>query len=881
MRWLSRFFHRTKQDAQLDSELRFHIEQQTADYIAAGMNPDEARRRALARFGGLEYIKEEARDARGTQFIESLVQDVRFALRMLRKSPGFTAVAVLTLALGIAANGTIFGVVSAMLLRKPPFPNPGTLCTITSKDRSDGSDLVGVSAPDFKSWSEMNGAFADVSAVETGRSFTLTGRGTPESLTGDRVTPDYFSILRVVLILGRPFSPSEAQAGNDHVVILSNELWRGRFGADANVIGKTTEIDGEPFTIVGVAPSNASTPMPWTSPQLWTPLVFSPSDLTPSARGNHYINMVVGRLKSGTSIAQAQADMDAVARELAQTYPDTNKGWGVRVLSLQELLIRKLHVRMILTLLMAVVGFVLLIVCLNLAGLLLARGSSRAHELAVRSAIGASRARLIRQTFAESVLVGIVGAALGLLFSVWGITTLRTFMNSHQMPLTTELHLDSFTLLFTLAISLLTTVLFGLLPAIRASRAAPLDAMSDVSRTSSLGGSTSRLRSVLVSGQVCLALVLLAGAGIVMREVVREVTEPYGFNPNHLVVADVGLNARQYSSPAAQTAFFQRVIHNLRRAPGVQSADATTGVLISGSWWNTPVMFVGRPPVPAQQQPWVAYFVVGPDYFRTLQIPLLKGRTFSESDDAGSPVVAIVNQAFADRFFPKGEAIGQRVVLATGHNKEAQIVGVIANVDEYPGQLSPSPEIYECYLQIPFGNMSLMVRSTLPLSTIVPELHSAVWSVDKDQPIGAITTLNQIGADNMAPDEFVVAVMGIFAGLAVALSAIGIYGVIAYSVAERTREIGIRVALGAPKKDVLALILRQGAWLTGIGSGLGVGIALFLPRLLTDMFPAFGRQGPQVALIAVLILTLVSLLATYIPARRAVRVDPMAALRHE
>ena len=876
-------FRRSAADRELDSELRFHIEKQIAANIASGMTPVEARRQAFIEFGGVEELKEECRDMRKINWLQDFAQDVRFGLRMLRKSPGFTTVAVLTLALGIGANTTIFSAVSATLLRKPPIKDPDRLCAVASADEVAGNDLVWASAPDFLSWKNQNDAFENMAAIESGRSFTLTDKGSPQAVNGDRITPDYFKIVGIAPLLGRAFLPSEAQAGSNHVAILSNSLWRERYNSDLSIIGKRLEIDRVPFTIVGVMPRGAALPLPWLPPRLWTPLVFSPSDLTPSARENHYLNMVVARLKPSVTLSQAQAEMDSVADRLAATYPDTNKHWGITVLTVQEYLIREAQVRPAMMMLLVVVGFVLLIACANVAGLLLARGAMRGHEMAVRTAIGAGRARLIRQLLTESLLIGLAGGAAGLISSFWGIHLLRAGLafNFYGPQDARGLHLDQRTLLFTLAISVLSTILFGLAPAFRASKINPADALSEGGRTGPSSFERSRLRNVLVTGEIALAVALLAGAGVVIRELIRHFSAPVGFNPHHLVIAKLHLDGQPYMSAAARTVFFEQVTDRLRNVPGVESA-ALDNCIPAGCGYTTSFRIVGQSLSRESKTPSANYFVVGPGYFRTMQIPLMKGRDFRDSDNFQAIAVAIVSQEFARRYFPNGGAIGQGIEAATLEAKPAQIVGIVGNVSNFVGQIRPDPQIYECDLQFPFtafSGTSLVVRSRIAVSALVPLLRRAVWSVDGNQPVDGVQTMEDRFSDGEG--ELIATLLGIFAGLALLLATVGIYGVIAYSVSQRTREIGIRLALGARTKDVLGLMLRDGALLAGIGCSIGFLLAVPLPRIFAGLFEGFPAQGPLIAIAVTLIVALVALLACYVPARRAMRVDPMVALRYE
>ncbi|MGH9621774.1 MAG: ADOP family duplicated permease [Bryobacteraceae bacterium] len=875
---LRSLFRRSGTEADLRREIEIHFEQLVKEAMASGMSEPEARLMAQRQFGPLEKTKEECRDTRGVSLIENFVRDVRYAMRMLGKNTGFTAVAIITLVLGIAANTTIFSAVSAILLRKPPVKNPDRLCAVSSK--AADSDLAWTTAPDFKSWQKQNNAFEAMAAVLTGRSFTLTGKGAPESVPGDRVTPNYFQVTGLMPVLGRPFLPSEAQAGKSDVVILSDGLWRERFGSDPNVIGKKLKINGVPCTIVGVMPPSAESTLE--APQLWAPLVFRPED---SGRGNHYINLVLGRLKPDVSVKQAQAEMSLIAKRLAQRYPKTNKDWGVTVLTLQEYKIRWANVRKSLTLVMTVVGLVLLIACANIAGLLLARGAGRTHELAIRSAMGASRIRLLRQMLVENLLLALTGGGLGLLLSIWGIQLFRAgfHFNEYGSQVAAGFRLDAPTLLFTLAASLVTSLVFGLVPALRASRANPRDALSEGGRTGSGGLGSSRLRSVLVTGEVALALVLVAAAGVMMREIVRQLTEPNGFNPQHLMIASLDANSPRYKDFGTRIALFKQATEKVRNLPGVQDAGLNYCLPMNCSY-SRPFAVVGRAPVSQSKLPSANFFVVGPDYFRTMEIPLMKGRNFSFDDNAHGPVVAIVNRKFVQHFFPEGNAIGKQIKVDYGNHNQAQIVGIVGNANTYLGELTPQPQMYESYLQIPFdawSSMALIVRSRVAPAALAPMLRRAVWSVDKNQVEGRIRTMHGLIDHDMGGRNLMLGLMGIFAGLALVLAAVGIYGVIAYSVAQRTREMGIRVALGAQKNDVLGLVLRQGGLLTAIGCAIGFLLALPLPHLFSGLFDGFAPQGPSVAIAVALLVALVSLLATYVPARRAAKVDPMEALRYE
>ena len=876
------FLRRRRLSGDIDDELRFHLDERTQENLASGMFPEEARRAARLSLGNPVTLQEETREVWTLPFLENLWQDVRYGLRQLRHNPGFAAVAILTLALGIAVNTTMFSAVSAVLLREPPVKDPHSLCAVTSKNLTEGANLLRVSPLDFESWQRQNDVFSGMAAAKTDLSFDLTSNGEPGPLTVDRVTPDYFKVIGIPPVLGRAFLPSEAEAGNDHVVILSHGLWRQQFASNPSVIGKTLELDHVPYTIIGVMPLGASIRMPWIAPRVWLPLVFSPADLRPSGRGNRDLTLVLGRLRPGATVSQAQVEMTSFAQRLAEAHPETNEAWGVTVLTLQEYLIEKPKLRTGLLALMCMVGLVLLIACANIAGLLLARGAARSHEMALRAAIGASRMRLVRQMLVESLLLGIAGGAGGLILSLWGIRLLRAgfSFNDSARQLALLVHLDPRTLLFTLVVSVLAAVVFGLLPALSASRTDPSDALAEGGRSRTSSRGRGRLRNAFVIGEIALALALSSGSGIVALEVGRELSQPTGFNPRHLLFAEVDLKAPRYKSPGAQTAFLERAIRRLREVPGMDSVGSSLDMPFEGSWGD-PFRIVGGPRLPPSKMPRAQNFVVGPNYFRAMEIPLIRGRVFSGADDARAPAVAVISQEFARRFFPRGDAIGQKIQMGSDEARKDRIVGIVGNVLPYYGDFKPVAQIYECYLQVPNPDISFMLRSRLAPAAISPAIRQAIWSVDEELPV-RITTMKESAAGSRGGDLLMAELMATFAALALLLAAIGVYGVIAQGVNQRQREIGIRVALGAQNEEVLALVLRQGGALTGIGCAIGLFLTLPLPRFFASLFGELSlRQNLTPVGIAVAAVAVSSLLATYIPARRAMRVDPVTALKYE
>jgi predicted permease len=878
MRW----WQIRKRDEDLERELRSDFELEEEEQQESGLAPEDAHIAAHRAFGNITLIREHTHEAWGWAPFERLWQDVRYGLRQLIRNPGFTAVAVITLALGVAINTTIFSAVSAFLLRKPPVKDPDTLCAISSRNLLRGFDLVGVSAPDFESWEKQNDVFQNMAAAERGRTFTITGKSEPESVNGDVVTPGYFAVLGVMPAIGRTFLPDEDRTGNDHVVILSSALWQKRYASDPSAIGKEMEINGVAYRIVGVMPPLAGTAT-ISRPQLWTPLVFRAEDLAPSARSNHFIDLVLGRLRPGVTLKQAQTEMDSIASRLAQSYP-TNRDWGVTVLTLQEYNSRLLDVRNAMMLLMTAVNLVLLIACTNVAGLLLSRGACRTHEVAVRSALGASRRRILRQMLTESLLIGVAGGGVGLLLSFWGVRLLRAGFDFNEagQQMGAGLRLDLPTLLFTLAITLLTTIVFGLAPAVRSSKASPSGALSQSGRTGSTGVSSSRLRRVLVAGEVALAVLLLAAAGVDIREVTRELREPNGFNPQGLLSVNLDVSGPRYKQLDARIALFEQLTEKVKGLPEVEDA-AIDSCVPMGCFYSTTFTVAGRAPQRSSAPLSSDFFVVGPEYFRTMQIPIMNGRGLSTADDARGPVVTVVNQEFARQFFSNEDVIGKQIEVDDGNHKLAQVVGIVGNVNGSVGQIHPHPQVYESYLQAPvnaFSTMALVVRSRVPHAVLAPLLRRVVWSLDDAQPVG-IRTMQDLMNENLGGDKLLVGLMSLFGSLALGLAGLGIYGVVAYSITQRTREIGIRVALGAKKRDILRLVLREGGMLIGIGCAVGIVPALLLPRAFSGLLNGFALQGFQAAFAAALVVAVASWIATFIPARRAMSLDPVQALRTE
>jgi predicted permease len=877
-------FRRKSVETELDDELRFHLERQVEKYVQCGLGPQEATRRARVEFGGVEQSKEECRDAHGVRFLEALFQDARYGARMLRKSVGFTVVAVLTLALGIAANTTIFSVVSGLLLRKPPVRDPDRVVIVSSvhpeKD-AYAPDRTPVSALDYLDWQAQNSFFSGMAAADF-EDFTISGDAAPQRVAGARVSSSFFQVLGVAPAMGRTFLPEENEWGRDHTVILSDYLWKERFGRDPHVLGKLVKINGSNSTVVGVMPSAFRL---WDfEAQLWIPLTFSADDLSPSARSTRLLR-VFARLKPGEDIRHATAEMQTIAQRIAHAHKDTNDEWGASVMSLQRYSIADSNSETASAFLMAAVGFVLLIACTNLANLMLARNSARQREFTIRSALGAGRFRLARQLFTECLLLSVAGGALGILGAFGGVRVLRAQFNwnEYAQVMAKEVYVDGRALFFTLAISLGAAILFGLAPAIQIARRGASEGLKEGGRGTTAGPERHRLQRMLVIGQLALSLFLLVGAGLFVEGFLEEIRASAGFNSHDLLTATVWLRDLQYLQPQRQRQFFENVLQHLESLPGIQSAAGATDLP-----YNFPgyVSFTveGHPVTRPEEQPKCGWFAVSPGYLTTLQVPLLQGREFALSDTAERPPVVIVNEVFAKRFFGVENPVGRRVRLDLGERKQnpwSEVVGVVGNVKEFLGQVQPRPQIFVPFAAHPSQLMRFIVRTRTDPVSLSDSLRHAVWAVDPDQAITEIRTMDRVIADSATGDNLMAELMGGFAFLALLIAAVGIFGVLSYVVEQRTQEMGVRLALGAEPAGVLGLVIRKGMTLVGIGTGIGILLSLALPKLVGALFDNFKFHSTWVLISAPIVVLLVGFFACYVPARRAMRVDPMVALRYE
>jgi len=865
--------------AEMESHLRMHIE----DNLRAGMSAAEARRNALIKLGGIEQTKENYRDRRGLPHLETLIQDLRFGVRMLQKNPGFSAIVVFTLALGIAANATIFSFVSAVTFRKPTVSDPDRLMVVygTNPTHEWGTYQNPISAPNFFTWKNENCVFSDLAAANVLETANLTGQGDPERVSARLVTANYFSILGVSPALGRTFAADEDQGGKDHVVVLSHELWARRYGSDPKLVGATVHLNGESYTVIGVMP--ASFLMSAFQAQLWRPLVLNPAQQGAAARENRKL-FLFARLKPGVSTKQAQADIGALGRLAAEAFPEAEKSWGAATLTLQEFTIRYFDWGPVLVMLVCVVGFVLLIACANIAGLLLARATGRGKEMAIRLAIGAGRGRIIRQLLTEAGLIALFGGALGLVLTFWGARVLQSAFSYNEAMRAQQPRVDGHVLFFAAAISILAAVLFGLAPALRAGTVDVYTILKNDSATVTAGRRRSRLRSMLVAGEVALAAFSLMGAGLMIKGIYDDLFAHLRFDPQNLLTAHITLPDPRYGNEAKQAAFFYELLGKLRALPGAESAAVTSDLPGIGAGTRT-FRLKGQEGTPAGDRPRAQYYTVSSDYLRTADIPLISGRAFTKEDGPNAPPVALVNEFLARQFFPKGDVLGKQILIDTGNANEKlwrEIVGVVPATCRCQLFQLPNSEIYEPFLQKPGADAYVLLRSNSNPDSLSPGLREAVWALDKDQPIAGVMSMQQRRSLELGGAPVIQTMLGIFAGLAVILAGVGLYGLVAYSVGQRSQEIGIRMTLGAGKEDVFRLVLGDGMKLALIGVAIGLVGAFPLPRAFGSLFTDFYLTGGGWIFVAVPPLICgVALLACYIPARRAARVDPIVALRYE
>ncbi len=861
---------------ELDEDIRDHIERETQDNIERGMSPEEARYAALRKFGNVTRVKEETREVWSMVWLEQLLQDVRFGLRMLRKSPGFTAVAALTLALGIGANTYIFSMVDALVLRPLEFSDPGRLVALWERVPSAGVDRNEVAPANFLDLKQQNHVFDHI-AVQSWWDANLGGVEHPEHLHGFLVTPDYFLAVEAQPMLGRGFLPEEGTPGKERVAVLSYELWRDHFARDPSVVGKPILLNGMDYTVVGVMGPDFNYP---SGAQVWGALAFTPEVQT--NRGSHYLRGVA-HLAAGVRPEQAQAEMSAIAARLAQQYPQTNTGRDVHVMPLMESEVGQ--ARAPLMILLAAVGLVLLIACANISNLLLARAGSRQRETAIRAALGATRLRLVRQSLVESMLLGLLGGGLGILLAFLCLEAQIIRIPSEfarMIPGWGKIAINGPVLLFTSVVSLGTGLIFGLLPALGASRPNVNDTLKDAAPSAGVGRRRGLLRNALIVSEVGVSLALLVTAGLMMKSFTRLERVSPGFNPDRVLTMFIALPEAKYTSDQQTASFYEQLLERVRSLPGVQDAAVANLIPLGGMNETWSIRIEGRPePKPGQESD-ANYRAVSNSYFRTMQIPVLRGRQFSNEDSAKGPRVVTVNEAFAARYWPGEDALGKRMRL-TGPPEKASWRTVVAVVGNIRNQLDlpARPEMYFPLRQQMEYIVALAVRTSSDARGMAESVRSQVAALDRDLPVFDIMTMDDWRSVSVITQKIGGTLMAAFAGFALVLAAMGLFGVIAYAVSERTHEIGIRVALGAGRGEVFRLVVGQGMLLALIGLLVGLPLALGMGRAVARLLHGVAPNDLATFAGVAAILAGVALAACYIPARRAMRVDPMVALRYE
>ena len=805
------------------------------------------------------------------QLLASLWQDTCYGVRLLRRSPGFTAIVVLTLALGIGANTAIFSVVDGVLLRPLPYPQPDRLVRVWESNPSKGFSRNVVNPFNFLDWRERNHSFTHMAAIESGN-ISITGAGDPVAVPSMTVSAEFFSILGVPAYIGRTFTPEEAKPGPGNVIVLSYPFWQSHFGGERNVLGKVITVEGEPSTIVGVMPRGFS--FPNVQSDMWEPFPITRSKAYKTGR---YIG-VIARLEPGVTLDKARQDMVRLTDQLAQERPDDDKGWSAEVIPLQQDATEA--VRLPLLVLLSAVGFVLLVACANVANLLLMRGTRRVPEVALRSALGAGKVRLIQQLLSETVVLAVGGWIVGILAAYAALRGLLAIIpTQNALPRLDSIHLDVRVLLFSCAVALFTAVLFGLVPAFRLAGADVQDALKQGSQRSGAGVNRA-FRYAFVIVEIALSLLLLAGAGLMLRSFAHLLAVNPGFVSGHILTMNVFTSPAKFSDPAKRSRYVDQLLTEVRSVPGVDAAGSVHFLPMTGMFSGSCFSRMGEPLVPSSS-PGADFLVITTGYLRAMRMPLRAGRDFSPQDTFVSPSVLLVNQAFASKYFPNRNPIGQKLNICWTINSPAQIVGVVSNARQTDLETPPKPTIFLDNSQAAMYFANLTVRTQGDPHEMTRSVLAAVHRVNPDQAVSDVRTLDDVLSNSVARPRLQLVLLATFAGMAVLLAAIGVYGVLSYSVLQRTQEIGIRVALGATGRNVVRMVLTEGFVLLTIGLALGIGAALLLTRLLESLLFEVQPTDPLTFFSVTVILVVVALMATLIPARRAVRVDPMVALRYE
>jgi len=885
--WLRATLQRSRLESEMDGELRFHIEARAEDLQRAGVPRQEAMRQARMEFGGIERAKEECREERGVRFLESSAQDLRYAVRMLRKNPGFAMVAVLTLALGIGASTAVFSLVSAILLKPLPFPEPDRIVLpelVSPPGVNIGSEYFPWGQKQFRMLTQDAHPFEAVGAFQSD-SFNLNGAGEPAFLDGYRASAEFFPALGILPVLGRTFTSEEDQPGHEYEVILSYRLWRERFGGDRDVLGRGVRLNDYVYTVVGVMPAGFVFPRAEEMPssfnfpreaQLWVPLA-----VAAEPKGGPSELAVIGRLKPGLTIAQAQAAMDLVTKHAEAKDPQW-KGWfSARIVPL----VRQVtgDTRRPLQLMFGAVCIVLLIACSNVANLLLARSLGRRREFTLRAALGAGRARLVRQLLTESLVIALTAGAVGSLIALAGIYFVKR-LGPANIPRLQEVALDVPVLAFTLGLALATGILFGLAPALGATRENLVNSLKEGSQRSGTSSTSGRLRDTLLVSQVALALVLIISAGLITRAFFRMLGANGGFNAKRVLTFQLSLPALKYADESHIVTLYRNALERLRSIPGVESAGIGETVPMGGEGESTVIRLPDHPAASQKELPFANYTIISPGYFSAIGTPLLRGRDFVESDTATSLPVAIVNTEMEKKYWPGQSAIGKQVGPGSPRYPLLTIVGVVPNVKHISLREETAPEMFVLYTQKPWPsmlNMRVALRTKTDPESTTESVRQSIQSLDPDLPLAKVATLTTLVNDSMSQPRFSMLLLTSFGMLSLLLASIGMYGVISYSVTQRTPEIGVRMALGAARRNVFAMVLGQGVRLVSVGIGIGLVAAFGVTRTMASFLYGVESTDPVTFASVSLLLVGVALLACYLPARRATRIDPIVALRYE
>jgi putative ABC transport system permease protein len=870
--------HRKTVEGELDDELRFHFEKHVEKSVVAGLSREEAVRRTRMELGGFDQLKEECRDARGVQLMENFIQDVRYALRTLVKSPGFTAVALLTLALGIGANTAIFSVVYGVMLAPLPYRDSARLMVLNETTPKVGS--VSVSYPNFLDWRAQSHSFSQM-AVVAQTAWNMSGGSQPETVNGEAVSPNYLSMLGVQPMLGRDFDASEEKAGTNRVALLHYPMWQSHFGADPSVLGKTIALDGQSFTIIGVLPAGFRS---LDKIDVMVPIgVWATGNDAATERGDRGDMVGVGRLKPGISEQQSRTELEGIAQRLAIAYPMQNDKGGAEVTPIRETFSG--NIAPALLVLGGAVMFVLLIACANVANLLLMRGAARTHEIALRIALGAGRGRIISQMLTESFVLAALGGGLGIMLAFEMIRGLVQLVPMSLLAGAT-IALNGAVLLFAAGVVVLSALVFGLMPAARLAKPDVQSSLKENSRSSSASARQMNLRDILAIGEVAVALILLVAAGLMMKSFYRLLSVNPGFRPERVLTMELGLRTAQYEKGPAILNFWHQTLERVRTIPGVESVAVATVVPMASEHSRSDITIEEMDRPSPGNYPHPDVHVVSEDYLRTLGVSLQRGRNLLDSDNETAPAVGMINQKVAQKYFPTADPIGKRfafghVAAASNPPKWITIVGVVGDTSLYGLQNPARLEIYLPYQQDASNHMNLVVKSGMDPAALTSAIRGAIAAIDKDQPIFAISTMTALINASVATDRLTLVLLGLFGMLALVLASIGIYGVISYSVTQRTHEIGVRIALGAARWDVLRMVLGHGVKIAGIGVAIGLAASFGLMRLMVKLLYSVNAADPLTFAGVGMSLLLVAMLACYVPARRTLRVDPMKALRYE